>query len=56
MIGINTLRNVLRLEIEDYGTDKELSKSIRIYSDTLNDYLNRQGLQVFLYNQRIGII
>jgi hypothetical protein len=55
MIGINTLRSILRLEIEDYGTDKELSKAIRMYSDTLSDYLQRQNLQIFLYNQRIGI-
>lgn len=55
MIGIKTLRDVLRLEIEDYGTDKDLSKAIRMYSDTLSDYLQRQNLQIFLYNQRIGI-
>lgn len=53
MININTLRNVLRLEIDDYGQDKELSKEIRLYSDTLTDYLHRQGLFPFFHNSRI---
>jgi hypothetical protein len=55
MIGINTLRNLLRLDIEDYGTDKELSGPIRLYSDTLNDYISRQDIDHFIYNQRVGL-
>ena len=53
MINMNTLRNLLRLEIDDYGQDKELSQAIRLYNDTLTDYLNRQGWEFFLYNRRI---
>jgi hypothetical protein len=48
MIGIHTIRNMLRLDIEDYGQDKTLRNAIRLYSDTLTDYLSRQGL-VFSY-------
>jgi hypothetical protein len=39
MINMNALRPILRLEIDDYGQDKELSKQIQLYSDTLTDYL-----------------
>lgn len=52
-IGMNKLRSLLRLEIDDYGQDKELSDAIRLYSDTLTDYLLRQRLGFFLHNRRI---
>jgi hypothetical protein len=55
MIGMRTLRDVLRLEIEDFGSAPDLGPWIRIYSDTLTDYLNRQGLGFFLYNQKVGM-
>jgi hypothetical protein len=44
MIGMNTLKSVLRLDIDDFGLDAELSRSIRTYSDTLSEYLQRHGL------------
>jgi hypothetical protein len=53
MIGMNTLRSVLRLDIDDFGLDTELSRSIRTYSDTLSEYLQRHGLDFFLYNRRV---
>jgi hypothetical protein len=53
MIGMNTLRRVLRLEIDDFGLDRELSRSIRIYSDTLSEYLKRHGFDFFLYNRKV---
>jgi hypothetical protein len=53
MIGMNTLRDVLRLDIDDFGLDTELSRSIRTYSDTLSEYLKRHGLDFFLYNRRV---
>jgi membrane-bound ClpP family serine protease len=53
MIGMNTLRTVLRLDIDDFGLDTELSRSIRTYSDTLSEYLKRHGLDFFLYNRRV---
>jgi membrane-bound ClpP family serine protease len=54
MIGMNTLRDVLRLDIDDFGLDTELSRSIRTYSDTLSEYLQRHGLDFFLYNRRVN--
>jgi hypothetical protein len=53
MIGMNTLKSVLRLDIDDFGLDAELSRSIRTYSDTLSEYLQRHGLDFFLYNRRV---
>ncbi len=53
MIGMNTLRDVLRLDIDDFGLDTELSRSIRTHSDTLSEYLQRHGLDFFLYNRRV---
>lgn len=55
MIGMNTLRKVLRLEIDDYGEDKDLRNNIRVYSDTLTDYLNRSGLKLYLHSRRVAI-
>jgi len=55
MIGMNTLRKILRLEIDDYGQDKDLRMNIRVYSDTLTDYLNRSGLKLYLHNRRTAI-
>jgi hypothetical protein len=53
MIGMLTLRSILRLEIDDFGADKALSTNIRLYSDTLSEYLKRHGLGFFLYNRRV---
>jgi len=53
MIGMNTLKSVLRLDIDDFGPDKELGPSVRLYSDTLSEYLKRHGLEFFLYNRRV---
>ena len=53
MIGMNTLRSVLRLQIDDFGLDREFARSVRIYSDTLSEYLKRHGLDFFLYNRRV---
>lgn len=53
MIGMDTLRRVLRLEVDDFGVDPELSRNVRLYSDTLGEYLKRHGLDFFLYNRRV---
>lgn len=52
-IGIDTLRNKLRLEIEDFGTDQNLSQHVRIYSDMLYDYYKRQGIGFALHNSAV---
>ncbi len=53
MIGMHTLRTVLRLEVDDFGLDRELSRSVRLYNDTLSEYLKRHGLHFFPYNRRV---
>jgi hypothetical protein len=52
MIGMNTLRSVLRLRIDDFGSDREFGRAVRIYSDTLFEYLQNRGFDLFLYNRR----
>lgn len=41
LIGIERLRDVVRLEIEDYSSDDELRALIREYHDPLNEYAAR---------------
>lgn len=51
MISMKTLRDVLRLEIDDFGETEELREAIRRYSDTLTDYLARANAPFYLYNR-----
>lgn len=50
-IGMQTLKEVVRLEIDDFGTDKELQEAVRRYSDGLSEYLNRLGVPFFVYSR-----
>lgn len=50
-IGINVLRNILKLEIDNFGDDIDLGKDIRIFSDMLYDYYQRSGLPFALHNR-----
>lgn len=43
LIGMATLRNIVRLEIDDYTTDNDLRGLIREYHDTLTEYATRMG-------------
>jgi hypothetical protein len=52
-IGMKTLTD-LRLEIDDLGEDINLHKSVRLYSDTLADYLARQQIAFFLYSRHVN--
>lgn len=54
MIGMKTLTDELRLEIDDYGTNADLQRHIRRYSDTLSDWISRQGFPFFLHNRHIN--
>lgn len=47
-IGINTLVNKLRLEIEDYSEDAQLRNKINEYHDLITDYMNRQSYSIFI--------
>ena len=51
MIGMETLRTVLRLEIDDFGATPDLRDAIRRYSDTLSDYLGRSSAPFYVYNR-----
>ena len=53
MIGIKTLREHARLEIDDFGQDREQRDAIRRYSDTLNEYLGRAQAPFYVYNRNI---
>ncbi len=50
-IGLLTLRNVLKLRIEDYSDDKELSLLIREYNDTICDYVAKMNFGNFLHSR-----
>jgi len=50
-IGVESLKQILRLEIDDYTDDIELSKQIRQYSDMLTGYISRMGFKVFLQSR-----
>lgn len=49
LIGLNTLRDFVRLEIDDYSSDNELRNLIREYHDTLSEYVERMG-QLFCFH------
>ncbi len=53
MIGMQTLRDELRLEIDDFGENVDLRNAIRRYSDTLSDYLGRSNSEFYVYNRHI---
>lgn len=50
-IGISTIQNVLKLEIEDYSQNKELRSLIRSYNDLICEYIARMGYQLFLHSR-----
>lgn len=54
MIGMKVLKEELRLDIDDFGQNTALQKQIRRYSDTLSDWLARQGMTLFLHNRHIN--
>lgn len=51
MIGISTLKTVLRLEIEDYSKNTDLRAKILAYSDFLTDYISRHDYPYFLHSR-----
>jgi len=50
-IGISTIQNVLKLEIEDYSQNKELRSLIRSYNDLICEYIVRVGYPLFLHSR-----
>ncbi|KHS43386.1 SDH family Clp fold serine proteinase [Novosphingobium subterraneum] len=53
MIGIETLRQTLRLQIDDFGENAALRDGIRQYCDTLSDYLARANAAFYVHNRNI---
>lgn len=48
-IGINVVRDVLGLKIEDIMADNELHDSVRAYNDLVCEYVARTQLQIFMH-------
>jgi ATP-dependent protease ClpP protease subunit len=51
MIGINTLRELLRLKIEDYSKDPALQPLIRSYNDLITEYIAKNSFPFFLHSR-----
>lgn len=51
-IGIEALRRILKLEIEDYSNDTILKPLIRDYNDLICQYILRSGSEVFLHSRK----
>ncbi len=50
-IGIQTLKKLLKLEIEDYSNDVPLRNLIREYNDIICEYIVKNGIRVFLHSR-----
>jgi len=53
LIGMSTIQDVCKLEIDDFGRDKDLQKAIRTYNDALSDYCARAEIRAFLYSRHV---
>lgn len=51
MIGAATLRDVLRLKIDDYSTDDKIRSLVREYNDLLIEYIVRSDFKVFMHSK-----
>jgi len=54
LIGIATLKETCRLEIDDFGGDRGLQAAVRTYNDALSDYLARVQIRSFLYSRHVN--
>jgi Serine dehydrogenase proteinase len=53
MIGMQTLRDEMKLQIDDFGQNVDLRNAIRRYSDTLSDYLGRADAPFYVFNRNL---
>ena len=51
MIGISTLRTVLRLQIEDYSENAMLRALVTSYNESITDYIKRHDYDFFLHSR-----
>lgn len=49
-IGINTLKNELKLKIEDYTNKQNLSRPIMIYNELAIDYIRKNGYFLYVHS------
>lgn len=52
MIDINTLKNDLRLEIDDYSNVPEVRENVRVYNSLLAESMDRQGFPLIIHSAR----
>jgi len=50
-IPLQTLKDILKLKIEDYSTNKEFKVILRDYNDTMCDYIIKTGHPIFLHSR-----
>jgi len=51
MIGIDSLKTVLKLKIEDYSQDIKLRDMIRQYNDLIVEYIGKMNFRLFLHSR-----
>ncbi len=51
MIGIGTLRTLIRIKIEDYSSDAKLQPLIRSYNDLITDWIAKIGNSTFVHTR-----
>ena len=51
MIDVFTLKNILRLDVEDYSQDTVVRGLIRSYNDLLIDYIRRSQIKIFMHSR-----
>jgi hypothetical protein len=51
LIGIETLREVVRLKIEDYTGDGELQPLIRSYNDLITEFIVQRNFTYFMHTK-----
>jgi hypothetical protein len=50
MIGIQKVRDMLRLEVEDYSNDVNIRFPLRSYGDLLSEFVTQQGIPCFIHH------
>ncbi|WP_217425489.1 hypothetical protein [Magnetospirillum sp. SS-4] len=54
MIGMQTLKERCKLDIDDFGQDPDLQRAVRRYNDTLSEYLSRVDIRSYLYSSHVN--
>lgn len=51
LIGVETLRSVVKLKIEDYTGDAELQPLIRSYNDLITEFIAKSNMTYFIHSK-----